>query len=452
MPARVARRTSLVAVLAASLLGWALLAGGSPRDRIDPSDPGPAPASSDRPRIARRGPSDPVDVFRGLGTWIDIYDGAWGHPAAAVRDMAEHGIRTLYLETSNHSRGRPFVDREGVERFLDAARRYGVSVVGWYLPGLRDVDRDLARSLDVVRMRTDLGARFDGFAMDIEAAEVRRPSARTRWLLRLSARLRRAAGPGYGLGAIVPSPLRMEVDRAYWPDFPYARLARAYDVFLPMTYFTWRVSGPAGAHAYTVGNIEIIRRETGDRSVPIHVIGGIAGDSTPAEARAFVHAVRERGAIGASYYTFPITRPSEWHQLEQVWPNPVGRPALPVTLPHVGELGNVPGADVTHPHEVVFRVDGRRGRWRLSYQAFDVQPDELDILVNWRRLGRAAPTVDGSWSGPRTVAVRGSLLRRGEPNYIAFVVRGPTGGDRLWGVRDVRLRRPGAARFTNAGS
>ena len=134
----------------------------------------------------------------------------------------------------------------------------------------------------------------------------------------MSERLRAAVGPGYALGAIIPSPRRLQADVLYWPHFPYQRLADVYDVFLPMTYFTFRVSGRFGARWYTAGNIDIIRQQTQDRSVPIHVIGGIGGDATKGETAGFVDAIRGRRAIGGSYYTFPITRPADWSKLGQL--------------------------------------------------------------------------------------------------------------------------------------
>ena len=256
-----------------------------------------------------------LEVYRGLGTWIDIYDLAWRHPGTAIRRMRARGVETLYLETSNFSRGRMMVFPDGVRRFLDAAHRNAVFVVAWYLPGLRDIALDVHRSLGAIRYRTPLGNGFDSFALDIESDAVDRPVPRTRRLLSMSERLRAAVGPGYALGAIIPSPRRLQADVLYWPHFPYQRLADVYDVFLPMTYFTFRVSGRFGARWYTAGNIDIIRQQTEDRSVPIHVIGGIGGDATKGETAGFVDAVRGRRAIGGSYYTFPITRPADWSKL-----------------------------------------------------------------------------------------------------------------------------------------
>jgi hypothetical protein len=172
-----------------------------------------------------------LDTYGGLGTWIDIYDASWDDPAAAVASMKAHGVRTLYLQTSNFNRHQPFVHADGVREFVDAAHAYGLSIVAWYLPGFRDVDLDVRRSVAAIRYRTPSGNAFDSFALDIESPTVRMPQARTRRLLSLSDRLRRAAGDEYPLGAIIPSPRAMQRNASYWPHFPYRQLAERYDVF-----------------------------------------------------------------------------------------------------------------------------------------------------------------------------------------------------------------------------
>src|SRR5664279_4482161 len=53
-----------------------------------------------RPQAAAAKPR--IVMYRGLGTWVDMYDAkAWADPATAVADMAAHGVRTLSLETAN---------------------------------------------------------------------------------------------------------------------------------------------------------------------------------------------------------------------------------------------------------------------------------------------------------------------------------------------------------------
>ncbi|MGZ4131165.1 MAG: hypothetical protein ACXVPR_10135, partial [Actinomycetota bacterium] len=126
---------------------------------------GPVP-----PRVR---PNPNIAPFQGLGVWVDIYDdAAWKHPAAAVADMAAHGVRTLYLQTSNFSHPWAFVNKAGVTAFVDAAHADGMQVVAWYLPSFVNVATDAQRCEAAIRFRTPDGNGFDGFALDIEAPDV----------------------------------------------------------------------------------------------------------------------------------------------------------------------------------------------------------------------------------------------------------------------------------------
>ena len=191
-------------------------------------------------------------------------------------------------------------------------------MVAWYLPSFASPSRDLRRSLAAIRFATPDGQRFDSFALDIESSIVRSVPLRNAHLLALGRRLRAAAGPDYALGAIIPSPVGMQLLPRYWPGFPYAQLARTFDVFLPMDYYTHRVHGAAAVYAYTTRGMTIIRERTGVPDLPIHVIGGLAGATTAAEARSFVVAVGDCGAAGAGLYDFDETTSSQWLTLESL--------------------------------------------------------------------------------------------------------------------------------------
>jgi hypothetical protein len=208
--------------------------------------------------------------------------------------------------------------RDQTQRFINLAHRSGLTVVAWYLPGLKTPDVDYQRAMAAINLRTKSGETFDSFGLDIESPLVQPPSERTSRLLALSARLRATVGQNYRLGAIIPSPRGMQKHPGYWPDFPYQQLAATYDVFLPMTYFTWRVSDLAGARRYSTMNINITRRETGNPQVPIHIIGGISNQATTPETRGFVEAVRASHVWGASYYGFAGTTQGQWRELRRV--------------------------------------------------------------------------------------------------------------------------------------
>ena len=198
------------------------------------------------------GPRD-TSAYQGLGTWVDIWDGAqWAKPEAAVARMRDLGVTTLYLETSNYSQAVDLLRPAALGRFVDAAHANGLRIVAWYLPSFANVARDLRRSLAAVRFRSPKGEAFDSFALDIEAKVVPSAAKRSVRLLGLSRALRKAVGPDYPLGAIIPAPRGMELNPKYWPRFPYEGLAKTYDVFMPMGYFTYRDedgAGDAGIHA-----------------------------------------------------------------------------------------------------------------------------------------------------------------------------------------------------------
>ncbi len=252
-----------------------------------------------------------ADLYQGLGTWVDIYDpGLFAEPEAAVAGMAARGVRTLYLETGNYKQRNDLFRPERLARFIEAAHAADIRVVAWYLPSLKNVPRDLRRSLAAVEFRTPSGEAFDSFALDIEAAVVKSVSLRNERLLDLSRQLRAATGSSYALGAIIPSPRGMELVPSYWPDFPYAELATTYDVVLPMTYFSYRVEGGAAVRDYIQRSIRIIQAAAGDW--PIHVIGGIGDRTSRLEARGFMRAAVGCGAIGWSVYDYSVTRGATW--------------------------------------------------------------------------------------------------------------------------------------------
>jgi hypothetical protein len=387
-----------------------------------PARPGPGAAS--------------LEPYRGLGAWVDLFEErAWRRPAAAVADMANQGVRTLYLETSNYSQPRALVDPTATARFIEAAHDRGMDVVAWYLPGFDRLDRDLRRSLRAIKLRTPAGETFDSFALDIEASIVDPASRRSKRVLALSREIRARVGPAYPLGAIIPSPYRMERGKK-WVGFPYAPLAEIYDVFLPMSYFTFHVEGEEPAHDEVAASIPIIRERAGDPTVPIHVIGGIADRASGPEVRGFVGASREHGVIGASLYNWSLTREHDWTELRKIPVNPKQSPALPIPLPFTEPLGYLPEGDRTHPAEVFFAVAPLLGPRTLNFEAFDLQPGEVELVVNWQYLG-PVPAADG-WA-PHTVLIPDEALRDARPNVVGFVSTASYPDWRDWGVRNVSI-------------
>ena len=250
-----------------------------------------------------------LGAYAGTGTWVSIYDrAAWRNPERVVARLRERHVRTLYLQTSNDRQAGAFRYPGGVARFLDAAHAAGIRVVGWYLPSFTDNRRDLGRIVAGALFRSANGQSFDAFALDIESTKVRSIPLRTRRAIALVAAVRHALPRPYVLGGITIDP----VGARYWPRYPFRELARSIDVFLPMEYFTARTRGPRRVAAYSAANVLTVRSLVGDRSFPVHPIGGEARRATLPELRAFLRSSAATDAIGVSLWEYGQTRPAQW--------------------------------------------------------------------------------------------------------------------------------------------
>ena len=382
----------------------------------------------------------PIIAYRGLGAWVDLFDAsAWNDPTGTVADMAARGVRTLFIETSNFHWPSDLNKADVLSQFISQAHAHGMRVVAWYLPQLKDLDHDLARCQAAIQFRTADGQSFDSFSLDIEDSSVKPASTRTARLLTLSNQLRAFVGSGYPLGAIIPSPTGMTIHASYWPDFPYEQLAAVYDVIVPMGYYTYHVHGYAKVFAETAQNFTIIREQTGNPRIPIHIIGGLAGNSSLTEVRAFVRCVRQYGVLGASLYDYATTKAAAWRLLSFISVNP--RPGLPMPAPigYTGILGNVPREDSSHPKEVFFDAGTLQGAQVLHYRIYDAQKSEVWLLVNWNNIGPLPAGPAGRWSRERTIVIPADELTTTGANVIGFVTHGNFPHWSVWGVRGVSL-------------
>ena len=309
------RSGRIVRVLTGGLLTGALVSacGGTATERS---------ATSTRTRLN-------VSAFAGLGTWVDVYDYGprfQSSPSAApaltvdsVDDMARLGVKTIYLQAAQddtRSEGM-LADRDLVSGFLRRAHGRGVKVVAWYLPHFADVDRDLRYVSALAHYRSH-GQRFDGIALDIEwTSDVPDPVARNRALIDLAQRARRIV-TGVPLAAIVLEPVLIEdVNRNYWPDFPWRELRNDFEVWLPMSYWTNRspASGWKDAFRYVQENVRRVRADLHDSRATVHVVGGIADHAEPREYARFVAAAKQSHAVGWSIYDYVTTSSSAWPRL-----------------------------------------------------------------------------------------------------------------------------------------
>lgn len=396
---------------------------------------------------SRPGHPAPLVAYRGLGSWVDLYDpSAWNDPVAAVADMASHGVRTLFIETANYHNPssatlyRPVANPDALEEFIQACHARDMYVVAWYLPGFKNLEKDLRRSKAAIDLRTADGQRFDSFALDIEDSTVKPASERSTQMATLSRQIRAYVGDDYPLGGIIPSPKGMTINSTYWPDFPYKTVADIYDVVVPMGYYTYHVDGYTKVYNESLDNVRIVREQVGQSTVPIHLIAGLGDKSSASETTAFVRATRETGILGAGMYDWPTTGDEDWTPLANVRFNPLQTPALPLALPSARGLGNCP-QDTTHPKEVFYTAKGATAERVLHFRLWDVQADEVRLVVNWQDAGALDAGPKSKWSGIRSIAIPASMLDK-KRNVIGFVARGDAPDWQRWGVREVSFVAP----------
>jgi hypothetical protein len=309
MAARLVRRP-LVVVAAALVAILSVIATGCAFD----DDTGTALGRVPVRLVAEEPAPRTVAAYFGLGTWVDVYDFAptyadGGTPALtpeSVDEMADAGVRTLFIQAARNDELAPdgVVDPSVLAQFLIRAHRHDMRVVGWYLPKFADVDLDLRR-LEAIADFHVLGHRFDGLAVDIEfTGDVPDHAARNQQLIDLSRRLRDRVGDD-ALGAVVLPAVQLEVvNQRLWPGFPYAELGEFYDVWLPMSYWTFRAqdSGYRDGFHYNFESITRLRTNLGDDHAVVHPVGGIGDAATPAELSGFLRSLADTRAVGGSIY------------------------------------------------------------------------------------------------------------------------------------------------------
>ena len=255
-------------------------------------------------------------VFGGLGTWVDIYDGpVYAAPERSAQRMSARDVKTVWVETANDGAAVDVVNPIQLGRLVDALHARGIRVVAWYLPGHVKPALDLRRSLAMLSFRTPEGGAFDGVALDIESTKLRNAALRSKRAVTLARQLREAAGDTPL--AIVPfNPRGLERRPTVWPKFPWAELAESADAFAPMIYTGGALKGFDATYGYVTRALRLLRANTGNPDIPIHVAGGVANRLGPEELAGFVAAVEDDGGtIGVSLYDWMTTPPRAWKAL-----------------------------------------------------------------------------------------------------------------------------------------
>jgi hypothetical protein len=257
-------------------------------------------------------------VFGGLGTWVDIYDGAvYAAPERAAQRMAARRIKTVWVETANYGASVDVVEPVRLGRLVDALHARGIRAVAWYLPGHVKPALDTRRALAMLSFQTPRGGRFDGIALNIESTRLRNVALRSRRAVALTRELRAAAGD-MPLAIVPFNPRGLERRPSTWPNFPWAELAESADAFAPMAYTGGAYTGFDATYGYVTRALRLLRAQTGP-DVQIHVAGGVANRMGREELEGFVAAVADDGGtIGVSLYDWMTTPAVAWRELARL--------------------------------------------------------------------------------------------------------------------------------------
>lgn len=267
----------------------------------------------------RRAPPGP---FAGACVWVDVYewapsstDGNPGVTPNQVSQMAEIGMKTLYIQSARTSRDADIADPERFKEFVDAAHRHGMKVVSWYLPEHVDEQKDLRRVL------SPLKSGVDGLGVDLESAKVGDVGVRNQRAIALVRNAAVLAGD-VPVGAVTFAPQALDrYEPKTWPDFPWKEVAEVSDVVVPMAYWTmYREEVPESDDpvVYTEEALGLLRERVGD-DVPVHNAGGLLQDSDAAQVAAATAAARRHGAIGISMYSWSGYQPGQMDAMSESW-------------------------------------------------------------------------------------------------------------------------------------
>ena len=255
-------------------------------------------------------PGSPA-TFRGFGAWIDVFDWSPSSPTASPRSGPPTSTawptsvcRRCTCRRRKQRSANDVVDIDLLRPIIDRAHARGMRVIAWYVPTLRGSRPSTCADLLAI---ASLGV--EGVGVDIESRAVADVAERNRRLVDLSIALRQHL-PGVPLAAVVMPAVVMEViNPSFWPAFPYREIAPAYDVWMPMSYWTSRKadSGYRDAYRYTAENIDRLRAQWAAPTYRCIRSAASATRRTTADIDGFRRAASSAGALGGSIYDYRTT-------------------------------------------------------------------------------------------------------------------------------------------------
>lgn len=339
--ARYLRSCLAAAALAVSILAPAP-AGAQPQ--VPPLQPAPSPSPTPAPPFEQTTQPQPtpaplptpttkvkatqppataqelaVRATSGLGMYVWRWDRT-GTVDAVVAHARSSGISHLVVRASSTTQG--FYLAPILSELLPKAHAAGIKVVAYDPPRFEDVEADVRRAQELIAFRAN-GQGIDAFAADIEP----------KWDLlteanadRYGTRLREVAGPRFPLVGIVYPP------NLVGARFPFAAVARHFDVLSPMSYQRARTTDGPG---FTAASVEELR----PYGKPVSVIGqafaytgqrnpGLRAHPTRPELEASIAAARAQGAVGMSFWVWETAEPWVFDSIREAeWPPVVGEGA-----------------------------------------------------------------------------------------------------------------------------
>ena len=226
----------------------------------------------------------------GAGTWVNIWHYPEGDLDHYFRNLKEHGIRNVFLQTSR-SNTPAIVSPGKMGEIIDAAHRHGVRVMAWSFAELFNPDADAEKMVQACEFTSATGQHVDGAAPNLEK------NLEPARIEKYAQHLRQKLGQNYPLIAVVYSPLNkcFEVKRISWP-----LLAKYFDTIAPMIYWNSKYE-KIEPYSYTVKSIQKIRELSGKPDLEISAIGDGMG-SNAAAITEFMKSCRDAEATGISLY------------------------------------------------------------------------------------------------------------------------------------------------------
>ncbi len=226
----------------------------------------------------------------GAGVWVNLWNYPEGDLDAYCRDLTEHGIKNIFLQTSR-SNTPSIVNQAKLGQVLDAAHRHGIRVMAWSFAELTNPESDAIKMVEACEYTSPTGQHVDGAAPNME-------KNLEPWRIEKYAQTIRAKlGPNYPMIAVVYSPLNkcFEVKRISW-----SLLAKYFDVIAPMIYWNSKYE-KIEPYSYTVRTVQKIRELSGKADIEISAIGDGMGSGSAA-IHDFMRACRDSEVTGISLY------------------------------------------------------------------------------------------------------------------------------------------------------